>query len=158
MTSCTWFMLVGWNEDRWNLTARRRVTLGANIFTPHTRMWATDQQINRSGIHVLACRKSAGRYSAVNDLIKNELYIAPVNIASMLESKSLPGDDGKQLVWRHYTSLSQRVWCMESVISRVPILLAAESFESSRSNWSPTAVANDAESHKFGVTGHIRRL
>jgi len=55
-------------------------------------------QVDSSGVHGLAFRKSAGRHTrhnAVNDLIKRTL--ASANVPSVLEPNSLSRDDGKRL-------------------------------------------------------------
>src|SRR5664279_2393093 len=62
---------------------------------PHTCVCG--QQVDSSGVHGLACRKSAGRHmrhNAVNDLIKRAQ--ASANVPSMLEPKSLSRDDSKR--------------------------------------------------------------
>jgi hypothetical protein len=55
------------------------------------------EQLDSSGIHGLACRKSSGRHmhrNAVNDLIKRALKSA--NIRAILEPHYLSRDDGKR--------------------------------------------------------------
>jgi len=55
------------------------------------------QVIESSGVHGLACRKSAGRHmrhNAVDDLIKRAL--ASANVPSVLEPIALSRDNGKR--------------------------------------------------------------
>ena len=69
--------------------------LRATMCAPHTCVCGAE--VDCSGIHGLACRKSAGRHmrhNAVNDLIKRAL--ASADIPALLEPKSDGRDDGKR--------------------------------------------------------------
>jgi hypothetical protein len=69
--------------------------LGATMCAPRTCVCG--DQVDSSGIHCLACRKSYGRHmrhNAVNDLIKRAL--TPASIPAMLEPHSLCKDDGRR--------------------------------------------------------------
>jgi hypothetical protein len=117
--------------------------LGATMCAPHTCVCGA--QVDCSGIHGLACRKSAGRHmrhNAVNDLIKRAL--ASADIPALLEPKSLSRDDGKRpdgltvLPWANGRCLVWDFTC--------PDTLAASHLN--RAVVSPGLVANDAEDRK----------
>ena len=110
---------------------------------PHTCVCG--QQVDSSGVHGLACRKSAGRHvrhNAVNDLIKRAL--ASANVPSMLEPKSLFRDDGKRpdgLTVLPWTNGRCMVWDFTC-----PDTLAASHLN--RAVLNAGAVANDSERRK----------
>ena len=86
---------VGTRLDDTSLRIAVALRLGATNCAPHTCVCG--EFVDSSGIHGLACRKSAGRHmrhSAVNDLIKRAL--ASAEIPSLLEPSSLSRDDGKR--------------------------------------------------------------
>ena len=86
---------VGTRLDDTSLRIAVSLRLGAVMCAPHTCVCG--EQVDSSGVHGLACRKSAGRHvrhNAVNDLIKRAL--ASANVPAMLEPKSLCRDDGKR--------------------------------------------------------------
>jgi len=81
--------------DETSLRYAISLRLGATICAPHTCICG--MQDDSSGVHGLACRKSAGRHlrhNAVNDLVKRAL--ASVNVSSVLEPNSLFRDDGNR--------------------------------------------------------------
>jgi hypothetical protein len=86
---------IGTRLDDISLRIAVALRLGSAICAPHTCVCG--QQVDSSGTHGLACRKSAGRHvrhNAVNDLIKRALSSA--NIPAMLKPHSLCRDDGKR--------------------------------------------------------------
>jgi len=134
---------VGTRLDDTSLRIAVSLRLGATICAPHTCVCG--QQVDSSGVHGLACRKSAGRHmrhNAVNDLIKRAL--ASANVPSMLEPKSLARDDGKRpdgltvLPWANGRCMVWDFTC--------PDTLAVSHLN--RAVISPGAVANEAESRK----------
>jgi len=97
---------VGARPDDSSLRIAVSLRLGATMCAPHTCI--CDMLVDSSGVHGLACRKSAGRHmrhNALNDLIKRAL--ASANVPSVLEPNSLSRDDGKRpdgltgLPWAH---------------------------------------------------------
>lgn len=134
---------VGTRLDDTSLRIAVSLRLGATICAPHTCVCG--QQVDCSGTHGLACRKSAGRHvrhNAVNDLIKRAL--ASANVPAMLEPNSLCRDDGKRpdgltvLPWANGRCMVWDFTC--------PDTLAASHLN--RAVVSPGAVANDAENRK----------
>jgi hypothetical protein len=134
---------VGTRLDDTSLRIAVSLRLGANMCAPHTCVCG--QQVDSSGVHGLACRKSAGRHvrhNAVNDLIKRAL--ASANVPSMLEPNSLSRDDGKGpdgltvLPWANGRCMVWDFTC--------PDTLAASHLN--RAVLCPGAVASDAEKRK----------
>jgi hypothetical protein len=134
---------VGTRLDDTSLRIAVSLRLGAAICAPHTCICG--QQVDSTGTHGLACRKSAGRHvrhNAVNDLIKRALTSA--NIPAMLEPTSLCRDDGKRpdgltvLPWAHGRCLVWDFTC--------PDTLAASHLN--HAVLGPGVVANDAETRK----------
>jgi len=134
---------VGTRLDDTSLRIAVSLRLGAAICAPHTCICG--QQVDSSGTHGLACRKSAGRHvrhNAVNDLIKRALTSA--NIPAMLEPTSLCRDDGKRpdgltvLPWAHGRCLVWDFTC--------PDTLAASHLN--HAVLCSGVVANDAETRK----------
>ena len=134
---------VGTRLDDTSLRIAVSLRLGASTCAPHTCICGAE--VDCSGIHGLACRKSAGRHmrhNAVNDLIKRAL--ASADIPALLEPKSLSRDDGKRpdgltvLPWANGRCLVWDFTC--------PDTLAASHLN--RAVVSPGSVANDAEDRK----------
>ena len=85
---------VGTRLDDTSLHIAVSLRLGAAMCAPHTCVCG--QLVDSSGVHGLACRKSAGRHvrhNAVSDVRK---ALALANVPSMLEPNSLCRDDGKR--------------------------------------------------------------
>jgi len=87
---------------------------------PH--MCVCGMQVNGSGVHVLACRKSAGRHirhHAVNDLIKRAL--ASAIVPSVLEPNLLSRDDVKRpdgltvLRWANSRCMVRDFTCLDTL-------------------------------------------
>jgi len=134
---------VGTRLDDTSLRIAISLRLGATMCAPHTCICG--EEVDSSGTHGLACRKSAGRHmrhNAVNDLIKRALTSA--GIPAMLEPKSLSRDDGKRpdgltvLPWANGRCMVWDFTC--------PDTLAASHLN--HAVVGPGSVANDAESHK----------
>ena len=134
---------LGTRLDDTSLRLAVALRLGANMCAPHTCVCG--EQVDSSGTHGLACRKSAGRHmrhNAVNDLIKKALSSA--NIPSLLEPNSLCRNDGKRpdgltvLPWANGRCLVWDFTC--------PHTLAASHLH--KAVIGPGAVANDAETRK----------
>jgi hypothetical protein len=134
---------VGTRLDDTSLRIAVALRLGATMCAPHTCVCG--EQVDSSGIHGLACRKSSGRHmrhNAVNDLIKRALTSA--NIPAILEPHSLSRDDGKRpdgltvLPWANGRCMVWDFTC--------PDTLAASHLN--HAVVGPGAVANHAESRK----------
>ena len=134
---------VGTRLDDTSLRIAVALRLGAPVCAPHTCVCG--EPVDSSGLHGLACRKSAGRHirhNAVNDLIKRAL--ASADIPAMLEPSSLSRDDGKRpdgltvMPWSNGRCLVWDFTC--------PHTLAASHLN--KAVLGPGAVANDAESRK----------
>jgi hypothetical protein len=134
---------IGTRLDDTSLRIAVSLRLGATMCAPHTCVCGL--QVDSSGTHGLACRKSAGRHvrhNAVNDLIKRAL--ASANVPAMLEPRSLSRDDGKRpdgltmLPWANGRCMVWDFTC--------PDTLAVSHLN--RAVLSPGAVANDAEHRK----------
>jgi hypothetical protein len=134
---------VGTRLDDTSLRIAVALRLGAVICAPHTCVCG--EQVDSSGIHGLACRKSAGRHmrhNAVNDLIKRAL--ASAEIPSLLEPSSLSRDDGKRpdgLTVMPWTNGRCLIWDFTC-----PDTLAASHIN--RAVTGPGVVADDAEQRK----------
>ena len=134
---------VGTRLDDTSLRIAVALRLGAPVCAPHTCVCG--EPVDSSGLHGLACRKSAGRHirhNAVNDLIKRAL--ASADVPAMLEPSSLSRDDGKRpdgltiMPWSNGRCLVWDFTC--------PHTLAASHLN--KAVLGPGAVANDAESRK----------
>ena len=134
---------IGTRLDDTSLRIAISLRLGAQMCAPHTCICG--QLVDSSGVHGLACRKSAGRHvrhNAVNDIIKRAL--ASADVPSMLEPSSLCRDDGKRpdgltvLPWANGRCLVWDFTC--------PDTLATSHLN--RAVLSHGTVANDAESKK----------
>ena len=124
--------------------------LGTPICAPHKCICGVD--VDKSGVHGLSCRKSAGRHvrhSALNDLVKRALTSAEV--PSRLEPSSLSRSYGKQP-----DGLTMMPWkqgrCMVWVVT-CPDTLATSHLN--RAITSPGAVAAIAEQGQ--QTSEVRR-
>ena len=131
-----------WLDDT-SLRIAVSLRLGANMCAPHTCVCGV--QVDSSGTHGLACRKSAGRnirHNAVNQLIKRAL--ASASVPAMLEPNSLSRDDGKRpdgltvMPWANGRCLVWDFTCSDT--------LAASHLN--RAVVSPGAVADFAERRK----------
>jgi len=88
---------VGTRLDDTSLPIAVSLRLSATICAPHTCICG--MQVDSSGVHGLAGRKSAGRHmrhNAVNDLIKRAL--ASANVPSVLEPSSLVSPETMEIV------------------------------------------------------------
>ena len=129
--------------DNTSLRIAVSLRLGANMCAPHTCVCGA--QVDSTGTHGLACRKSAGRHirhNAVNDLIKRAL--ASADIPAMLEPSSLSRSDGKRpdgltvMPWANGRCMVWDFTCTDT--------LAASNLN--HAVLRPGAAANDAESRK----------
>ena len=83
---------VGTRLDDASLRIAVALRLSASICAPHKCICGVD--VDSSGVHGLSCRKSAGRHSTLNDLVKRALTSAEVS--SRLELTSMSRSDGKR--------------------------------------------------------------
>jgi len=144
---------VGTRLDDTSLRIAVALRLGATMCAPHTCVCG--QHVDSSGIHGLACRKSAGRHlrhNTANDLIKRALTSA--NVPTLLEPSSLSRDDGKRpdgltvLPWANGRCLVWDFTCPDTLASS----------HLNRAVLGPGTVANDAESRKAAKYSSLATL
>jgi len=106
------------DNSSFRIATALRLTLGAPICAPH--QCVCGENVDQYGVHVLSCRRSAGRHSrhsAVNDLITRALTAA--EIPARLEPSCLLRNDGKRpdgltlVPWSHGRCLVWDFTCPE---------------------------------------------
>jgi hypothetical protein len=144
---------VGTRLDDTSLRVAVALRLGATMCAPHTCVCG--EQVDSSGTHGLACRKSAGRHmrhNAVNDLIKRAL--ASADIPAILEPNSLCRNDGKRpdgltvLPWSNGRCLVWDFTCPDTLASS----------HLNRAVVGASSVANDAETRKSSKYSSLSAL
>ena len=103
---------LGTRLDDTSLRLAVALRLGANMCAPHTCVCG--EQVDSSGTHGLACRKSAGRHmrhNAVNDLIKKALSSGQYSVFIRAELTVPETTANARMVWLCYPGLMVDVWC-----------------------------------------------